>query len=354
MLLTICGTGLAGLRVCSELRALGWNDHIRVIDHDPHPPYDRPPLSKDLFGSYIRPLSADGFGEISSLASSIHTTHITGYDGTTVLSDEGRFESDITVITTGQPARSTIDGAYVLRTRDDAHQLRHILTDSVTILGGGWIGCELAATCARHGLNVHLLEQDENIVASLGPVSSHIRAYLESQDVRISTGTSDLPSNDAPVVEATGTDRSVVVNADPWGRLAPGLYGLGDAVWWEGAPPPGHWKLALDQAPILAQVIMADLAGEQIARPHFTPEIFSTIGDLEILVIGELTGIPVLVGDSTSLRCVWVEDQVLTGGVVINRPTDGVALRKNVGHQFTVEQAAHDLPLKKLLRQCAK
>lgn len=125
-MITICGTGLAGLRVAAELRELGYDRKIRAFDREGTPPYDRPPLSKELFGDYRAPLSADGLGQLSELVDEIITASVEGLDGTAVIAGSTRYESDITVLALGADARSSIPDALTLRTRQDAERLRTI------------------------------------------------------------------------------------------------------------------------------------------------------------------------------------------------------------------------------------
>lgn len=345
-MITICGTSLAGLRVAAELREAGYTGHLRTIDRDPHPPYDRPPLTKDLLGTYVRPLSAEGLGNLAELSDEHICATITDISPGRVVTSGGTFDTDIIVVALGAEPRRTIEGALTLRTRDDAEAIRRHLTDEVTIVGGGWLGCELAATLAPSH-TVTLIEQQGHLLVP--EISDWITTVLTDLGVEVRLGSS---CNGAfgLVIDATGAVPSPFARqTDGWGRTSdPTIFALGDAAQWNGQNLAGHWTAALHQAPLVARAVLAD---SELPEPQpITPEVFSTIGPAEIMMIGEAAGTPVVVSDESRYRCLWVDDDHLLGGLVANRPADVAALRKNLGAKLTTGRASEDLPLKKLLR----
>lgn len=347
-MITICGTGLAGLRTAVELRGLGYEGRIRAIEREGVPPYDRPPLSKDLFGDYRRPLSADGLGQLSDVCDEIVTAEIESLDGTTIIAGAVRYDSDVTVLALGADARRTIDGALSLRTRADADRLRTV-SGPVTIVGGGWIGCELASSFAAAGRAVTLVEIAEHILPALGRAALPVADALRAMGVRI---TDEIPAEAGTLIEATGAVPNTLgldLTTDGWGRTAmPGVFAVGDCATIDIGPAGGHWNTALHQATRVARAIMTDPRDEPIP---LVPDIFSTIAGRELLLIGHRIGDPITLPDGS--RSLWLRDGRLVGGLTIDRPSDGVALRRNIGAAMTAEAAADPRPLKKILRETA-
>src|SRR5699024_1287936 len=107
----VVGAGLAGLRTVAELRAAGYTGHLELIGAEVHPPYDRPPLSKELL---TRPdpvwLAEDLGHDLAALADEVHlgvraTALHPGPDGVAVSAAGGRtFSADQVVLATGSHA----------------------------------------------------------------------------------------------------------------------------------------------------------------------------------------------------------------------------------------------------------
>ena len=347
-MITICGTGLAGLRVAAELRNLGYDGKIRAFDREDIPPYDRPPLSKELFGDYRVPLAADGFGQLSELVDEIVTASVEALDGTTVIAGGTRYESDLTVLALGADARSSVPRALTLRTRQDAEQLRAV-EGPVTIIGGGWIGCELASSYAQAGYAVTLIEAANHILPLLGPAAAPIAEALKELGVVIGH---EVPEEPGTIIEATGAVPNTLgldLTTDGWGRTTiPGVFAVGDCATISIGPSGGHWNTALHQATRVAQAIMTDPLEEPLP---LVPDVFSTIAGRELLLIGHTVGDPIMLEDGS--RSLWVKDGRLVGGLTIDRPADGIALRRNIGAPITPDAAADPRLLKKILREQA-
>ncbi|MGW5863565.1 NAD(P)/FAD-dependent oxidoreductase [Streptomyces sp. NPDC055239] len=169
--ITVVGASLAGLYAARELRAQGYDGRLVIIGDEPHPPYDRPPLSKDfLIGKADEAqLALSDDEESDELAAEwLLGVRARGLDprGRTVLLDDGRtIASDGVVIATGASARRlpgpSLSGVHTLRTLDDARALRGELTGGprrVVVIGGGFIGAETASSCAALGHDVTVVE----------------------------------------------------------------------------------------------------------------------------------------------------------------------------------------------------
>ncbi|MFJ4035419.1 NAD(P)/FAD-dependent oxidoreductase [Streptomyces griseoluteus] len=200
---TIVGASLAGLYAARELRAQGYDGRLVVVGDEPHPPYDRPPLSKDFLTGRAdeHQLTLADPEETADLdAEWLLGVRARGLDtGTrTVLLEDGRtLATDGLVIATGATARR-LPGAppdvHTLRTLDDARALRTRLTrgpQRVVVIGGGFIGAETAASCAALGHDVTVLEAAPlPLLPQLGPEMAAVCATLHRRGgVRLRTGT---------------------------------------------------------------------------------------------------------------------------------------------------------------------
>ncbi|MET7851975.1 NAD(P)/FAD-dependent oxidoreductase [Streptomyces avermitilis] len=168
---TVVGASLAGLYAARELRAQGFDGRLVMVGEEPHPPYDRPPLSKDFLTGRADPdrlALADAEERAELGAEWLLGVRARGLDprGRTVLLDDGRTVStDGVVIATGASARrlpgDDLAGVHTLRTLDDARALRAELSQGarrVVVIGGGFIGAETASSCAALGHEVTVVE----------------------------------------------------------------------------------------------------------------------------------------------------------------------------------------------------
>ncbi len=200
----IIGGGLAGGKAAEVLRTEGFDGSVTLLAAEPEVPYERPPLSKAyLQGTAER--SGAALHERSWYAENgvdlrLATTAESIERATQeVVTDAGeRIGYDRLLIATGsRPRRLTIPGAdlagiHVLRTLADADSLKAALAGaaSVAIVGGGWIGLEVAAAARGFGLPVTVVEQAElPLLRVLGPQVAGIFADLHrSRGVELITG----------------------------------------------------------------------------------------------------------------------------------------------------------------------
>ncbi|MGW7516169.1 NAD(P)/FAD-dependent oxidoreductase [Streptomyces sp. NPDC054796] len=169
--ITIVGASLAGLYAARELRAQGFDGRLVIVGEERHRPYDRPPLSKQfLTGAVTREqlTLTDDDDETDLAAEWMLGARASGLDPweRAVRLEDGRsLSTEGLVIATGAAARrmpgGDMPGVHTLRTVDDAQALRADLRRGrarVVVIGGGFIGAEVASSCATMGHEVTVIE----------------------------------------------------------------------------------------------------------------------------------------------------------------------------------------------------
>ena len=171
----VVGGSLAGLRAAEQLRAAGHSGPITVYGNEPHLPYNRPPLSKEVLADPDRRTAEAMFDRlvfrrrssvddvVFHLGQAVVACDIAA--GTLTLTDGGTASFDGLVVASGlRPRRLRVDGpkrgAHVLRSIEDCVALRRSLSDEsrVVVIGAGFIGCETAATLTSLGHHVVVIE----------------------------------------------------------------------------------------------------------------------------------------------------------------------------------------------------
>ncbi|MDQ2811946.1 MAG: NAD(P)/FAD-dependent oxidoreductase [Actinomycetota bacterium] len=167
----VVGASLAGLRTAEILRRRGYQRRITLIGAERHLPYDRPPLSKDFLadggpGAVTYLSERDAFSELDiDLRLGVTATglDVEGHRVLTGTAGDLRYEQ--LVIATGAsprpaPCQGELAGFQALRTLEDAQALRTGLDQArhVVILGGGFIGAEVAVAARLRSLPVTLVE----------------------------------------------------------------------------------------------------------------------------------------------------------------------------------------------------
>jgi len=188
----IIGAGQSGAWVARTLRAEGFKGRVVLIGAEPHAPYERPPLSKAVLKGDATLDSATLLSATEAQAASIECwlgVAVTGIDraGRTIQTADGiSLSYDKLFLTTGSRVRNLPGVAaspriHTLRGQDDAARLRQALHGHLLVLGGGWIGLEVAATARALGVDVTLVEAAPRLCArSLPPVASAFLAQLHT------------------------------------------------------------------------------------------------------------------------------------------------------------------------------
>jgi NADPH-dependent 2,4-dienoyl-CoA reductase/sulfur reductase-like enzyme len=184
--IVIVGGSLAGHRAAQALRGYGYDGELTVVGAEPHLPYDRYPLSKAFLTGRTDRQGLDIDGTPPDTTWRVGET-ATGLDlgaREVVVGHRTRIPFDGLVVATGARPRdvatvSGADGAFVLRTVEDAHDLRAALgarACRVVVVGGGLIGAEVAATAVAGGHDTTLVDPaDVPTQRAVGlPIAEHL------------------------------------------------------------------------------------------------------------------------------------------------------------------------------------
>ncbi len=311
----IIGGGLAAAKVVEGYRAAGGEDKVTIWSQDPHGPYHRPPLSKRLLRGEAQPADAlvhppEWYAE--------HDVDLKVGKTVASLAD---VEAETIVIATGSRPRH-LDGALALRTLDDSLELRRRAEDArtATVIGGGFIGCEVAASLTQLGVQVTHIVRDALLFAPLQapPLSEALHDTFRAHGVDLRLETSEIPSADL-VVAGIGVEpnvelgreaglevRSGIVVNERFETSRPGVYAVGDVA--EFLDPVfgrhrriEHWSNAAYHGTTLGQI----LAGEP-TRYDTVSAFFSEQFGKSFKFFGDQTG-----HDGTALEGDFHEDRAV-------------------------------------------
>ncbi|MEV4630639.1 FAD/NAD(P)-binding oxidoreductase [Micromonospora sp. NPDC049523] len=304
----VVGASAAGLATVEALRRGGYRGQLTVLGAEPHPPYDRPPLSKQILsGSWpadraqLRPPAV-----LSALeAEFIVGDPAVGLDTATrtVHTAAGRtLTAEAIVVATGLrprtlPGQHGLAGVHVLRTLDHALALREDLLRGprVVVVGDGVLGAEIAATARAVGVPVTMTgPQSAPLATQLGPLAAGLLADLHTEhgvELRLGAAATGLTGRDGSVTgvclengEVLPADVVVVafgaVPATEWlvgsglrlenglvcdsrSRAAEGIYAAGDVARWHHEHLDMSLRLenrtnATEQAVAVATTILGD------------------------------------------------------------------------------------------------
>ncbi len=329
--IVIVGGGLAAARTAEQLRKSEYTGPVTIVSDEVHLPYDRPPLSKDVLHAdlddvTLKPAEFYTDNNITlRLGSAAQTLDITAK--TVTLADGSVLGYDELVIATGLvPKRISsfpdLEGIRVLRNLDEALALRTHAASArkAVIIGAGFIGCEVAASLRKLGVDVVLVEPQPAPLASvLGEQVGSLVTRLhraEGVDVRAGVGVtevrgegghvstvvlsdgSELPADlvvvgigSRPATEwldgsGVAVDNGVV--CDEAGRTsAPHVWALGDVASWRDATGHQarveHWSNVAEQARAVVPSILGKEAPELVVVPYFWSDQY----DVKIQCLGE-------------------------------------------------------------------
>ncbi len=392
----IVGAGQAGVQIAVSLRDGGYGDAITIVGSEAHPPYSRPPLSKEFLAGEADQQSlelrtADFYTaqRIDVLTSEriidLGLSDSAGDGSGVAITESGRaLPFDKLALTTGSRPRrlnvpgTDLPGVLYLRVVEDAHALKLALASAndVVVIGGGFIGLEAAAAARSAGKRVTVLEAADRLVArSVAPVVSQflfdahtrrgIDLYVNAEVVRINgenrvrsvelTDGVEIPSDlvivgvgimpRAELAEKAGLecDRGIVV--DGYARTSNGFtVAAGDCT---VLPNPltgqGRYRLESTQnAMSQARTAAATLLGRSELHDS-VPWFWSDQFDLKLQIAGLTDGYDdhVVRGDprSDSFSVVYFKAGALLAVDSVNRPADYLAVRTALARKATIDRA---------------
>lgn len=399
--IVIVGGGLAAVRTAQSLRMSGNDERIILIGDEAHQPYDRPSLSKEvLSGEYHAPpplVDADWFataaietrwgGRVEQIRCAPLAVILTGGEEISARA--------IVVATGAQDRKLPVPGAALanvvgLRSLDDANALKRMLggTDHLVVVGGGLIGCEVASTARRLGVDVTVVEAAaapmmrvlgaelgamardwlEGIGVTFIPMATV--TAIEGEDrveaVRLSDGTriaADIvlvsigARPRVELVETLGIGGRAGIPVNGYGATTvPGIYAVGDVAQWPlrcgGQRCLETYINTQDQASIVA----AALAGQPVSQ-HQLPYSWTTIAGHKLQIAGDFAAQGTLVFRTlaTGGKLAFKTDETgqILATVAIDAPKDFGLAKRLVEQSAVVEPAALsdvDLPLRTLLQ----
>lgn len=328
--IVIVGGGLAAARTAEQLRKAEYAGPITLISDEVHLPYDRPPLSKDVLRAEVddttlKPAEFYAENNITLLLGSGAVKLDTEAQTVTLAGGEVVAYEEL-VIATGLvprtiPSLPDLEGIRVLRTYDESLALRAHAGSAkrAVVIGAGFIGCEVAASLRKMGVEVTIVEPQPTPLASvLGTEIGELVARLhraEGVDVRCGVGVTGVTGTghvekvqladgselDADVVvvgigsrpstdwldgSGIAVDNGVVCDAA--GRTsAPNVWAIGDVASWRDVAGHQvrveHWSNVAEQARVIVPAMLGQDATAAVVVPYFWSDQY----DVKIQCLGE-------------------------------------------------------------------
>ena len=397
--IVIVGAGQAGGWAAKTLRAEGFKGSIVLIGAERHPSHERPPLSKAVLSGEAAPETTHLFKpeEHAALAmdfrAEARATRIDRSAKQVELGNGERIAYDKLILTTGGTARrlpvpgGELPRVLYLRTIEDSLAIRAALGPGkrLVVIGGGWIGLEVAATARKLGASVIVVEGLDRLCARTVPpaISAFLKARHEREgvDIRLGAGVKAIEDRGALVVRlADGSaleadaivagiglepdvalareagltvDNGVIV--DEQGRTSdPDIFAAGDCA---NTPLPclgrrvrlESWANAQNQA-----IVAAKAALGQDARYDELPWFWSDQYDVNLQILGlpARWPEPVVRGDpaSGSFSHFYLDGERIAAIVSVNAPRDLRAAKKLVQTRKPVSAASLADPAVQLQR----
>lgn len=322
--ITVVGASLAGLRAAETLRRDGFDGTITMVGDEPHRPYDRPPLSKQILAGTWEPdrapLATDEAYDALDLdwRLGVRATALDMSAGSVTLDDGETVGHDGLIIATGArcrtiPGTEDLGGVYTLRTLDDCLAIKADFDATprrVVVVGAGFIGAEVAATAKESGLDVTMVEMapvpfERILGAEMGQVCADVQ-HDHGVDLRTGVGVEAIEGGDrvervvltdgtvleADVVvvgvgvtpntewlEGSGLTIDNGVVCDETCLAAPGVVAAGDVARWpntrfDEVMRVEHWDNAVEQGVHAARRLLSGTAEAYSPVPWFWSDQF--------------------------------------------------------------------------------
>jgi len=224
--IVIIGAGQAAAQAVQSLRAEGFTGSLTLVGDEAYPPYQRPPLSKAyLLGTFERPrlfLKADAYYAEAGCELLLNTAAKAIHRGERMveLTDGRKLRYDKLLLTTGARVRrlkcpgADLPGVHYLKTIADVDGLQEVFRAGkrIAIVGGGYIGLEVAAVGAKRGLDVTVFEAMDRLMARA--VSPELSAFYAAEHekagvkLKLKTGVEAFEGNGKVETVVAGGERT--------------------------------------------------------------------------------------------------------------------------------------------------
>ncbi len=352
--IVIVGAGLAGARCAETLRAEGYDGAVTLVGDEQLPPYERPALSKEYLAGrkeehelLLRPQTAWAEQQIV-LRLGQRVVHVDPARRRAVTDTGSELGWDVLVLATGaRPRRlpfAVPSGVHVLRTVEDARALRGAIVPGahLVVVGGGFVGAEVASTATALGARVTMLEALATpFERTLGPTLGRLladRYRAHGVEMRVRTGVTGFGADAAGSVRSARlTDGSEIrcdvalvgIGVEPATELVPRhvagvpIYACGDVT-----GGLGHWTSAAAEATAVARRILG--LEPQPRQPAF---FWSDQFGLRLQLVGraDATAVVEIEGGGEDFLARFVDDEGnLVAALGANRPADVAHLRRQL------------------------
>lgn len=356
----IVGGSIAAATAAGTLRVEGWDGAITVLGDEAHAPYSRVPLSKGVIAGLLPPQATElpALPDDVEVRTGQRVVALHAEARAVELADGARASYDGLVIATGARARQLAEpgqeGELVVRTIEDAEAIatRAARARTAIVVGGGFLGMEVASTLVRLGLDVTVVDRDPPLERLLGPFLASVLvaaakeagltvliapdgvALVGSPVSGVRTGEhGDLAADlvvsavgDVPNVEwlrSSGLRLQGGVVIDGRCAVAPRIVAAGDVTVQELAPGllrrSPHWTSAIVQARTAARTLLDPDTTPLPPDPYFWTEQFGC--DLKLAGDLPFAGDPHVVdGDVTQRSALlqWHDDFRSTAAASLN------------------------------------
>lgn len=387
--LVIVGGSYAALNIAQAARQHGYGEAITMLTDEQFLPYHRPPLSKGFLtgASDLEslPLKGEKFYDDHRIEV-ILGAHATSVEGLkTVVSDKGEFSFDKLAIATGTRARQIpipghdLDGVVSLRSLADAQAIKDRMDDvhSASIIGGGFIGLELAASFAKAGVGVNVFEAAPRVMARVAgeTISNFVEAHFRKEGVKLycGIGVEAIEGNGEKVIgvrdtrderheadlvvmavgalpnielaEPLGVADKFGVRIDACGKtIHPGIFAAGDCAYGPNLFAGRDVRLeSVQNATDQGKAVGAAVAGAQFVNDA-VPWFWSDQFDLKLQMVGFVDGAErqVVRGSIEDGRfsVFHLKDNRITCIESVNAVSDHVLGRKILKQQHSVDPIA--------------
>jgi 3-phenylpropionate/trans-cinnamate dioxygenase ferredoxin reductase subunit len=394
----IIGASHAAAQLCASLRQFGWEGEITLVSDEDHLPYHRPPLSKALMSGeptlddiLIRPPESYAQMEVT-LKLGQRATSIDRESKTVTLQNGDILPYSKLALTTGARVRrlpvpgEDLPSVYYLRNQADALAISTAVAPGkrAVIIGGGYIGLEVAASLRKLKLEVTVLEAQERILERVTiPAMSDFYRRIHSEEgveivegasataisrtstgLQVSTDTESYPADiviigigvipntelaeaaDLTIGDSAARESGIRVNA--FGQTSdPDIYAAGDVAWHYSPIYDRHMRVeSVPNATEMAKTVAAhictpDTAEDYAALPWFWSDQF----DLKLQIAGLSQGHTdyVVRGDldfGRSVAVFYFDHDRLLAVDAVNSPRAFMFARQALTRGFKIDKAA--------------